>query len=195
LNPINGFSYTAGFLGNDEAQSLLKTLWQELSWEQYEIRLFGRRVLQPRLTTWCSDPGVSYRYSGLTLDPRQWHPLLGLLRDKLQTTLNCRLNSVLANAYRDGADSMGWHSDDEPELGQKPLIASVSLGAERRFLVRPKGGGVSERVILGHGSLLLMTGDSQANWQHSIPKTKRNVGLRINLTFRQIQSPAPKSAT
>jgi alkylated DNA repair dioxygenase AlkB len=90
---------------------------------------------------------------------------------------------------------MGWHSDDEPELGQKPLIASVSLGAERRFLVRPKGGGVSERVILGHGSLLLMTGDSQANWQHSIPKTKRNVGLRINLTFRQIQSPAPKSAT
>ena len=180
------FVYRPGFLPPERADRLLKRLWEELGWKSYKIRVYGRELMQPRLTAWCSDPDIVYSYSGLTLQAAQWHPELDALRSRLRLELGVEFNSVLANAYRDGRDSMGWHADDEPELGSAPLIASVSLGAERRMLVRPKNGGASRGIDLQNGSLLIMQDDSQARWVHSIPRTKKNLGLRINLTFRLV---------
>lgn len=182
-----GFDYQPGFLQEAEADSLLATLWRELEWQQYEVRLFGRWIRQPRLSAWCSDDSAIYRYSGLTLLPAQWHPALDRLRGRLHEERGLRFNSVLANAYRHGQDSMGWHADDEPELGAEPSIASLSLGSVRRFLVRSSQGGASRGIDLQHGSLLLMGGKSQHETQHAIPRTRKNVGLRINLTYRCIQ--------
>lgn len=183
--------YDPGFLAAPEADRLFQILWRELAWEQREITLFGRRVQQPRLLAWYGDPPAAYTYSGLTLRPRPWHPALFELKSKIERRSGCVFNAVLANGYRDGADSMGWHSDDEAELGERPCIASLSLGAARTFLLRPRERGAdgkrtSERLVLGHGSLLMMRGDSQARFQHCVPKTRRPVGPRINLTFRRV---------
>ncbi len=181
-----GFDYQPGYVAPDRGDGIFRCLWRDLRWQQQDIVLFGRRVRQPRLTAWCSDPGVSYRYSGLELGPGPWHPLLAGLREELSDFLGRAFNSVLINAYRDGRDSMGWHADDEFELGAEPLIASLSLGATRRMLVRPAGGGRSTPIDLAHGSLLVMSGPSQSAWRHSIPKVRRDVGPRINLTFRTV---------
>jgi alkylated DNA repair dioxygenase AlkB len=185
------FRYLPGFLARDEADGLFEELWRGLHWEQREIVLFGRRLLQPRLIAWYGDTGAEYRYSGQTLHPRPWPPALAELRRRIERRTACSFNAVLANGYRDGADSMGWHSDDEPELGLQPCIASLSLGAERVFLLRPQkadasGRRTSNRLLLAHGSLLLMRRESQARYQHCLPKTRRPVGPRINLTFRRI---------
>lgn len=185
------FQYVEGFLAGSEADSLLTVLWKELQWSQREITLFGRRVMQPRLVAWYGDPAATYGYSGLRLQPLAWHPGLQALREKLEQFAGNPFNSVLANAYRDGSDSMGWHSDDEPELGLEPLIASLSLGAERAFLVRSRirseqGGPRSQRLVPAHGSLLVMRGSSQRLYQHAVPKTRRPVNLRINLTYRLV---------
>mgnify|MGYP001557432238 FL=1 len=185
------FRYLPGFLAPGEADGLFEQLWGELHWEQREIVLFGRRLLQPRLIAWYGDTGAEYRYSGQTLHPRPWPPALATLRRRIECHTACPFNAVLANGYRDGADSMGWHSDDEPELGPQPCIASLSLGAERVFLLRPQkaeasGRRTSNRLLLAHGSLLLMRRESQARYQHCLPKTRRPVGPRINLTFRWV---------
>ena len=185
------FEYRREFLPRTEADRLLESLWRAISWSQQEIMLFNRRVLQPRLTAWYGDPGASYSYSGIALDPLPWLPRLSELRSRLERDSGRRFNAVLANAYRDGRDSMGWHSDDEPELGPAPFIASVSLGAERRLLIRRRPGrgrrpGPSMPLILEHGSVLFMKGPSQRLYQHSLPKTARASALRINLTFRLI---------
>lgn len=186
------FEYRDALLAPDEADACLRQLWRELAWEQREITLFGRRVLQPRLIAWYGDQDASYAYSGLELEPRPWHPLLRTLKGKVEEASGSRFNSVLANAYRDGNDSMGWHSDDEPELGRCPVIASVSLGAERTFLLRRTAslrqpGEKSRKLLLAHGSLLVMRGNSQDHYQHSVPKTRSETGLRINLTFRLVR--------
>jgi alkylated DNA repair dioxygenase AlkB len=180
------FGYYAGVVPAPEADSILACLWKELDWRQQEITLFGRRVLQPRLTAWYGDPGAAYSYSGLQLEPLPWHPLLKTLKHRLESFTGETFNSVLANAYRNGSDSMGWHSDDEKELGHQPTIASLSFGAERRFLVREKGQR-SIALVLQHGSLLVMKGESQRWFQHSLPKTRRTSGLRINLTYRMVR--------
>jgi alkylated DNA repair dioxygenase AlkB len=185
------FRYLPGFLGPTEADRLFESLWRGLHWERREIVLYGRRVRQPRLVAWYGDPGAEYRYSGQTLHPRPWPRALATLRDRIEVSTACAFNAVLANGYRDGADSMGWHSDDEPELGPQPCIASLSLGAERVFLLRPRtpsaaGKRSSTRLLLAHGSLLLMRRESQARYQHCLPKTRRPVGPRINLTFRWV---------
>ena len=187
----NFFTYKPLFLAATEANRLLTTLWDQLDWKQYEITLFGRRVAQPRLSAWYGAAEARYRYSGLQLEPLPWHPLLLGLKNKLEDHFRQEFNSVLANAYRDGKDSMGWHSDDEPELGAKPLVASLSLGSERRFLVRKKGDSRSSGLALEHGSLLLMKQGCQEIYQHSLPKTRQQSGLRINLTFRQIVNQFP----
>jgi alkylated DNA repair dioxygenase AlkB len=190
------FSYHPDFFVAREADQALADLWRELRWSQREITLFGRRVMQPRLIAWYGDPAAVYSYSGLTLVPMPWHPLLLLLKGRLEKFCGGCFNSVLANAYRDGMDSMGWHSDDEPMLGERPLIASLSLGATRRFLLRPKVRAAGQRscrigLQLEHGSLLLMGGDCQQRYQHALPRTRRETGLRINLTYRLVGDQAP----
>jgi len=182
--------YHPGFLQKQLADRYLQHLWDELKWVQKEIVIFGRRRLQPRLIAWYGDSSANYGYSGLSLTPLSWHPGLLEIRRQVEEFTSAGFNSVLANAYRDGNDSMGWHRDDERELGPMPLIASVSLGEERRFLVR-ENGKRSSGMTLGHGSLLIMKGSFQRRFSHSLPKTRRNIGLRINLTYRKIRDQAP----
>jgi alkylated DNA repair dioxygenase AlkB len=167
----------------------LAELTASLPWSQPEIRIFGRKVPVPRLQVWIGDADAHYRYSGLDNRPLGWTPLLLDIRRRVEESCHHRFNSVLANLYRDGNDSNGWHSDDEPELGVEPVIASLSLGATRRFLMRRRDDHECKvEIALEHGSLLLMWGRSQADWQHTVPKQLR-VGLpRLNLTFRQCQT-------
>lgn len=167
-------------------EQVLARLQAEIDWRRETITLFGRAVQQPRLCAWYG--ARAYTYSGLTLQPAPWTPLLAELRAAVEAATGRRFNSVLLNYYRDGRDSMGMHSDDEPELGPEPAIASLSFGEERPFLLRHKASGERRRLVLANGSLLLMTGQTQACWQHGIAKSARPLGPRINLTFRHIRS-------
>ena len=171
------------YLAQSDADDLLRATLQDIPWEQSDITIFGRQVAIPRLNAWYGD--YQYTYSGSTFPPRALLPALASLKEKIETQYNIRLNSVLANLYRDGRDGMGWHSDNEKSLGDKPQIASVSLGEQRRFLIREKADKSKKtELILKHGSLLLMRGDCQVNWEHSVPKTSKPKNLRVNLTFR-----------
>jgi alkylated DNA repair dioxygenase AlkB len=183
--------YLADWLSPARAQQLARVLVDELPWTQHTVRMFGRDILAPRLSAWIGDPGAAYVYSRVLHTPLPWTPSLRELRAQLLATLGADFNSVLANRYRDGRDSMGWHSDDEPELGPQPLIVSVSLGAVRpmRFKSR-KTGGERLDLPLASGSLLVMAGMTQHNYLHGIDKSRQEVGERINLTFRQIRPPA-----
>ena len=179
--------YRRGFFGPDEAVVLFDALRAEIRWERHRVRIRGREVDCPRLSGWEGD--AAYSYSGLTLLPAPWTPRVAAVRRRLEAATGAAFNSVLANLYRDGADRLGWHADDEPELGPAPVIASASFGAPRRFLLRPKrGGGASVPIVLEPGSLLVMRGPTQRHWLHSIPPTRRPVGPRINLTFRRIHA-------
>ena len=181
--------YLPGFLDASEADAICAALRDELRWEQHHVRIVGKTIPSPRLSAWYGDEGLSYAYSGMRLRAEGWTPTLAGLRDRLEALLGQRFNTVLANLYRSGADSMGVHADDEPELGPRPVIASVSLGAARRFAFAHKARKAEPcRVELEHGSLLLMAGDTQRHWRHGIAKTKKPVGERINLTFRTIVS-------
>ncbi|HUA79256.1 MAG TPA: alpha-ketoglutarate-dependent dioxygenase AlkB [Dyella sp.] len=183
--------YAQAWLDHDEADALFAHLWDEIPWEQHRLRIFGRDVDAPRLSCWIGDPHATYAYSRTRFEPRPWTPSLHSLRGRLERACGARFNSVLANLYRGGQDSMGWHSDDEPELGSQPVIASLSLGAERRFRFRrraPRGKRVdSVGLPLSHGSLLCMAGDTQRHYQHDVPKSSSVTGMRINLTFRLIR--------
>jgi len=184
--------YAASWLGGDEADALFERLLQEIPWERHRLSMFGREVDSPRLSCWIGDPGSTYTYSRSRFEPRPWTASLFPLRERVQAFCGACFNSVLANLYRDGQDSMGWHSDDEPELGARPVIASVSLGAERRFRLRrkaPRGQRVTPLGLpLAHGSLLCMAGDTQRYYQHDLPKVAGAMGARINLTFRFIHA-------
>ncbi len=184
-----GFDYHPDFLPPARADALLEALWRDIDWRQESIQLFGKPVPQPRLTAWFADPGVRYAYSGLVLEPCPFPDDIEHLRKTLQVKLGLHFNAVLLNGYRDGQDSMGWHADDEPELGPHPAIASISLGGERVMRIRPRGGGSSTALTLAHGSLVLMSASSQRDYQHAIPKTRRAVAPRINLTFRRVFPP------
>ncbi len=175
------------WLTASDAAALIAALRVCIEWEQHTIKLFGRSVPSPRLSCWIGDPGASYAYSRTQFEPRPWpEPLLGL-RSLLQLECGGLFNSVLANWYRSGSDSMGWHADNERELGDLPLIASISLGADRRFLMRRKDNPRTRNdLVLRHGDLLLMHGDTQKYWQHAVPKARAIDGDRINLTFRYI---------
>ncbi len=170
------------WLPTADADSLLTQLHQHTPWQQLPISMFGRTVMQPRLLAWYGDH--SYTYSGLTLQPLPWTPLLRDLKARVEAATHSRFNTVLLNLYRDGSDYMGWHKDDEPELGSHPTIASISLGASRRFLFRHTQRKEKREFLLDHGSLLLMAGETQTHWQHALPKTQKPMGERINLTFR-----------
>jgi alkylated DNA repair dioxygenase AlkB len=176
------------FLGPTQATSVLAALTTEVEWEQHSLTLFGKSVLEPRLSAWVADSGVSYAYSGKKREPLDWTPTLSTVRDMVSIATGQNYNSVLANLYRDGSDSMGWHADDEPELGRAPVIASISLGAERRFDFRHNVTGETRHVLLPHGSLLVMSGDSQACWKHRLTRSAKVRGPRINLTYRLVVS-------
>src|SRR5437764_14453253 len=163
---------------------VLARLIAETPWRADTIVVYGKRYLQPRLTAWYGE--ASYTYSGLTLDPLPLTPLLEQLRRTVEEVTGHRYNSVLLNHYRDGRDSMGMHSDDEPELGPDPVIASLSLGATRSFLLRHKTKKIGQKIELTDGSLLLMRGCTQHNWLHGINKTVKFTESRVNLTFRYI---------
>ncbi len=182
-----GLQYDPAFIPEREADPLLMQLQQEVSWRQEQIRLFGRLCQVPRLQAFQGDPGLRYRYSHLSLRTAPWHPALDRLRRRLEQITGQRFNCVLLNLYRDGQDSMGWHSDDEAELGPDPVIASLSLGVTRRFLLRRRDDHRQKQELpLAHGSLLLMSGALQRHWQHSVPRSRPIQSARINLTFRNI---------
>lgn len=175
------------FLDQERADDLLRRLRDETAWHQDEIRIAGIVRKQPRLSAWVGDPDAHYSYSGLQLTPTPWTPPLAQLRSEVQARCHCQFNSVLLNLYRDQHDAMGWHSDNEKELGAQPNIASLSLGAERRFLLKHKTRKEQRLTItLPHGSLLLMSGDTQHHWLHAIARESSACAARINLTFRQI---------
>ena len=178
------------WLSAELANSLMKATLENIAWECHRIKIFGREVNSPRLSCWIGDAGASYVYSQTRFEPHAWLPELQAVRQRLQNEFECQFNSVLANRYRSGQDSMGWHSDNEPELGKQPVIASISLGATRRFSFRARAESAKAvHLELSHGSLLLMRGDTQKNYRHALAKTSKPVGERINLTYRNIGSP------
>jgi len=177
------------WLPRDAADTLQRTLREDVPWEVHRIRMFGRQVDSPRLSCWMGDPAARYRYSGTEFVPQPWHPALLPLRDQLAAFCGHAFNSVLLNRYCDGDDGMGWHSDNEPELGPAPVIASLSLGAGRRFLLRRRDDHAKKaEVLLDHGDLLVMGGQTQRLYQHSLPKSARPLAERLNLTFRWINA-------
>ena len=177
--------YPALFAG-DETR-LFAALQREAHWGQHAVRLFGRRVPAPRLSAWHGEPGCWYRYSGTCHAPQPLSPAMRAIRARIEALLELEFNSVLLNHYRDGNDAMSWHSDDEAELGPAPCVASVSLGATRRFLLRSRADHARRFALdLPGGSLLLMEPPLQAHWQHALPRTRRPCGPRINLTWRRI---------
>jgi alkylated DNA repair dioxygenase AlkB len=176
-----------GFVPDHER--VMANLVAELPLRQEEVHIAGKRVLTPRLTSWHGDPESVYRYSGRTFVPAPWTDELTAIRDALVRVTGVRFDSVLANYYRDGRDGMGAHSDDEPELGPSPedvRIASVSLGARRRFVLRHKRRDETHELSLGEGDLLVMGGTLQRFYKHHVPKTAKPVGPRLNLTYRVI---------
>lgn len=188
--PEPELSYWPDFLPAKTADDLLSRLLKEIAWTQGEVKLFGRLIPEPRLSAWYGDADADYSYSGKRLQPLPWTPLLSELRHRVEAHVADFMprpfNSVLLNLYRDGHDSMGLHSDDERELGPEPVIASVSLGAPRRFVLRHKLSGERHELLLDHGSLLLMYGRCQHDWKHGLPKHKRCEQPRVNLTFRWV---------
>jgi len=169
------------------ADHWLAALLAQTPWQQPQVFVHGRQHPVPRLLAWYGDAGVGYRYAGLSHQPLAWTPLLAQIRARVEAAAGQAFNGLLLNYYRDGQDSMGWHSDDEPELGRNPLLASLSLGGERRFDLRRCGASRIEYSLpLNHGSLLVMAGATQHHWQHQVAKTRSLCAPRLNLTFRWI---------
>ena len=169
-----------------ESDLLFTALETGLAWQEETLFIFGKRVKVPRLMCWYGDQDAIYQYSGVKHQPKPWPAVLQSVRETVEQQCQWSFNSVLANLYRNGQDSMGCHADDEKELGHNPLIASLSLGDERLFKLHHKKTKETVNITLGHGDLLIMAGTLQHHWMHSIPKTKKVKTPRINLTFRKI---------
>ena len=178
------------FLLPGQTEPLFKQIMNETVWEKPEMVMFGKKYSQAGLSTWYTDTEIPYVYSGITRQPHQMTVALANILRLCEDATSASFNSVLVNLYRDGNDSVSWHADNEEINGSEPVIASVSLGATRRFDLRHKESGETVRVDLEDGSLLVMSGLSQHCWVHQIAKTKSKVGPRINLTFRQVISNA-----
>jgi len=178
--------YVPNFIEHDQALALYKQLLDQTPWQQEVIKVYGKSYPTPRLSYWMGDAGLSYGYSHTRMQAMEWSSALLDMKQKIESTTQTSFNSVLINYYRDGKDSNGWHSDDEPELGIDPVIASISLGAPRDFHLRHKSKNFKHKITLENGSLLMMQGSTQHYWQHHIPKRAMADG-RINLTFRMIK--------
>lgn len=183
-----------GWIDPDAAARLHEALLASVPWEVHRLRMFGRDLPSPRLSCWIGDAGATYRYSGRTHAPQPWPEALLPVRVRLRDELGAPFNSVLANLYRDGNDYMGAHSDDEPELGPNPVIASITLGARRRFVFKARHGPARLALTPGSGDLLVMAGETQKHYRHALMRTTTNVGPRINLTFRTIALPGATGA-
>jgi alkylated DNA repair dioxygenase AlkB len=197
-----GLFYCRHWLSPNLADTYFTQLHRLTDWEQSFIQIAGRRQKIPRLNAWYGDSGADYRYSGTQFRPRSWTRPLMALRSRLQNEQIIKdyviadkpWNSALLNLYRNGNDSVAWHADDEPELGLAPCIASISLGATRRFLIKRRDGSQRRSIELIHGSLLLMLPPTQAHWLHCLPKTTTCLTERINVTFRCVELKKNKGA-
>lgn len=179
--------YYPAFFSLEQANSLFQKLQTEIPWQQDTITVYGKDHLQPRLTALFGNEGKPYGYSNIIMQPHSWNPLLIHIKEEVEKECNENFTTVLLNYYRNGQDSMGWHADNEKELGRNPIIASVSFGAERNFQLKHNTIDVRQNINLQHGSLLIMKGTTQHFWKHQIPKTQKEVGNRINLTFRIVK--------
>lgn len=186
--PDADITYFPSYFTTKESDLLYKNLIEKIGWEQQKITIFGKTMNEPRLTAFYGDNNKDYSYSGIRLKPTFWNDDLLLIKSRIEQTTNNIFSSVLLNYYRDGSDSMGWHADDEKELGKNPVIASVSFGATRNFQLKHNHRKDLKKVAiqLSHGSLLLMKGTTQHYWKHQIPKSMKPMSPRINLTFRLI---------
>jgi len=184
-----------GFFFQNDADRLYTSLLQTTEWRQEPITLYGKTYPTPRLTAWYGDPATSYTFSGSKWQPHPWNADLLFIKEQVEKVTGAAFNSVLLNLYRNGNDSVSWHSDDEKEFGRNPTIASVSFGETRPFHIRHKFRKLLEKtqIPLTHGSLLMMAGPMQHFWEHQVPKTSRPILPRINLTFRFVYP--PKQAT
>lgn len=182
---LPGFFLFNRFVSEHKANALYQQLLS-LTWQQPTLTIFNKQHRIPRMQYYMGDAKTGYRYSNQLFSPEPWHPSVDNLRNSLNQFFGTSFNAALLNFYRTGDDKMGWHADDEPELGHEPVIASISLGANRKFKIRENESRKVTDVNLEHGSCLLMTGHSQKNYQHSLPVQKRVITGRINLTFRHI---------
>ncbi|MDZ8108881.1 MAG: alpha-ketoglutarate-dependent dioxygenase AlkB [Nostoc sp. DedQUE12a] len=182
-------TFYRNFFNQQDSDDIFQTLLNQIKWRQDKMKIYGKEINLPRKTAWYGDRNMSYKFSGIHLDPEPWIPTLLQVKKKVEEIAKVNFNSVLLNLYRDGNDGISWHTDAEPELGENPVIASVSFGGARRFMFRHKHNqDLKAEIELVHGSFLLMAGVTQHFWQHQIPKTSKQVQPRINLTFRVINN-------
>jgi len=174
------------FFSEGESRELFEILKETIQWKQEPIKIMGKEIMQPRLTAWYGEQ-KTYRYSGITMLPQIWTKELLMIKERIESEAGCNFTNVLLNYYRDGNDSMGWHKDNEKELGPNPVIGSVSFGVSRSFQFKNKSDqNLKEKVLLSSGSFLLMAGSTQHHWYHRVPKEPKILESRINLTFRRI---------
>lgn len=186
--PDSTISYYPNFLSKKEADYYFQEFMWEVPWKQDDIKVFGKVYPQPRLTAFYANNKQSYSYSNIRMEPQPFTKDLLKIKERIETKTRANFTSCLLNLYRDGQDSNGWHADDEKELGKNPVIASLSLGQARYFHLKHKREkGLNQKILLEHGSLLLMAGATQHHWYHQIPKTSKAIQERINLTFRVIK--------
>jgi len=179
--------FCRNFFNSHKSDEIFQILLNEIHWRQDRMKLYGKEIDLPRKTAWYDDRNKSYTFSGIHLDPEPWTPTLLYVKERIEEVAEVQFNSVLLNLYRHGNDGISWHTDAEPELGENPIIGSVSFGGARRFMFRHRQDqDLKSEIELTHGSFLLMAGETQHFWQHQIPKTSKKVEPRINLTFRVI---------
>ncbi len=190
LLPQDGAAYYLGVvLSPEETSHYIAELTKNIAWRRDDLVLFGKKITTKRKVAWYGDEPFAYRYSGMTKTALAWTAELLELKVLVEGHTRKTYNSCLLNLYHDGCEGMGWHSDDEPDLKREGAIASVSLGATRKFVFRHKASKEKISVVLENGSLLLMAGATQQYWSHSLPPTRRVLAPRINLTFRTIANP------
>lgn len=188
--------FAPGWVPMKERPRLFAEIMEQARWKQDHLTIQGQSIALPRLTAWHGEPGAAYGYSGINNEPAPWIAPLSELREELIAGLGAAFNSVLINLYRSGADSVSWHADNEAELGSEPVIASLSLGAPRKFSFKHRfDRSLRHDLTLSDGDLLVMKGSTQASWLHQVPKTKAVVGPRINLTFRMVITGVRQAST
>ncbi|MDX1752203.1 MAG: alpha-ketoglutarate-dependent dioxygenase AlkB [Salinimicrobium sediminis] len=188
LLPLEGEAYYFGKIFSEaQAEVHFKNLLEQVQWQHDEVMIYGKRIVTQRKTAWYGEEEYEYTYSKMTKKARLWIPELLPVKQKVEEVTGLTFNSCLLNLYQSGEEGMSWHSDAEAELGKHPAIASVSLGVQRKFVLKHKASAEKIELQLEPGSLLLMAGETQQHWQHSLPKTKKVKEPRINLTFRNIK--------